>query len=157
MVWNGWSRGPSRFDTYYCSSYTEFHQSTCSLYQRGAGDWITVEAYKNYDIFNADGDKVRETPNGTPLQKVYDVVIVSEELNPEILTASIAKGKARGPARERYFFGRIGGDYYGLVRWDAALEQNGSYQLTDRTISYGWDTSYNPQFTGMQARGAQDQ
>jgi hypothetical protein len=152
-VHHGWSNGPYISDTYYCNSYNELHSSTCTLYQHGVTDWITVEAYKNYNIFLADGEVMEEAPNGTPENKIYDVVIISQEQSINNLNATVSDGTVRGKARERFFFGRIGGDYYGMVRWDKSLNINGRYKLIKRTIGYGWDDSYNPTFDLMRERG----
>ncbi len=154
-MWHGWSNGPHDVNTYYCASYSELQQSTCPIYQQGIKDWITIEAYSNYDIFNADGDKVIAMPGGTPTQRIYDVVIVTQEQNITNLSESVAPGVARGNYRERYFFGRVGNDYYGFIRWDGSKNVNGAYELEYRTIGYGWDTTFNPTFTEMQQRGAQ--
>lgn len=156
-VWNGWSHGPYTIATYYCNSFSEFHQSTCSLYQESdQWGWVTVEAYNNYDIFNADGDQVVATPDGTPQQRIYDVLIVSQEQQVTNLSESVPAGTARGVARERFFYGKIGNDKYGFIRWDSAKNVNGHYVLDARTVGYAWDTSYNPQFSEMQARGAEE-
>ena len=155
-AWNGWSHGPYVTDTYYCGSYAEFHQSTCTLYQHGVTDWDSIEAYVNYDIFNADGDRVVATPNGIPAQRIYDVIIVSQELGVTNMAASVPLGTARGTYRERFFYGRLGNNQYGFIRWDGAKNVNGVYILDARTIGYGWDTSYDPTFVEMQARGAEN-
>lgn len=155
-VWHGWSNGPHASNTYYCNSYSEFHSSTCTLYQEGVRDWVSVEMYQNYDIFNAEGDVVVATPGGAPQQRIYDVIILSQEQNITNTAASVPTGVARGNYRERYFFGRIGNDSYGLVRWDGARNEGGKYVLEYRTLGYSWDTSYTPQFSMMQARGAED-
>lgn len=156
-TWHSWSRGPYPLKTYYCNSYAEFHAGTCTIYQDG-GDWawVTVEAYQHYDIFNADGDRIVATPDGTPQDRLYDVLIVSEEQQVTDLSPSVPNGKARGAARERFFYGRIGNDYYGLVRWDEGHAVNDTYVLTARTVAYGWDTSYSPQFSEMRVRGMED-
>ncbi len=155
-VWNGWSHGPYPLATYYCNSFSEFHQSTCSLYQKSdQWGWVTVEAYNNYDIFNADGDQVIATPDGNPQQRIYDVLIVSQEQQVTNFSESVPAGTARGAARERFFYGKIGNDKYGFIRWDSAKNVNGRYVLDARTVGYAWDTSYNPQFSEMQARGAE--
>lgn len=156
-VWHGWSHGPYPLTTYYCASYTEFHQSTCSLYQKSdQWGWVTVEAYHNYDIFNADGDQVVATPDGDPQQRIFDVLIVSQEQQVTNFSESVPAGTARGVARERFFYGKIKNDRYGFIRWDSAKNVNGRYVLDARTVGYAWDTSYNPQFSEMQARGAED-
>jgi hypothetical protein len=155
-VWNGWSRGPYPLITYYCNSFSEFHQSTCSLYQKSdQWEWVTVEAYNDYDIFNADGDRVVATPDGTPEQRIYDVLIVSQEQQVTDFSESVPAGTARGAARERFFYGKIGSDKYGFIRWDSAKNVDGHYVLDARTVGYAWDTSYDPPFSKMQARGVE--
>lgn len=157
IAWHGWSHGPYAMDTYYCHSHNELDQSNCDLYQSNHRDWVTVEAYSNYNIFAADGDKVEEYPNApSPAEKIYDVVIISQEFNPTNLSGSAPLGTVRGRTRERFFLGRLKGKYVGMIRWDLSSAEDGKYKLSARSIGYRWSTDSNVTFEGMIKRAARE-
>lgn len=151
---NGWTSALNTFDTYYCSTFSELHTNTCTLYQKGVQMYVTVNFYSNYDIFNAEGDLVSVTPSGNPQNRIYDVMVITIEDGSCDLNAT--PGTARCSGRERNFYGRIGNDYWSFVRFDDALKENGQYKLRTRAVTYAWDTSYNPSFNDLKARALED-
>ena len=149
-VSHGWRGALDVFDTYYCNSFSEVRTSTCTLYQKGNKIFVTVYFYKNYDLFNDAGDRTVALPNGTPQQRLFDVMVVSIEEG--LCDASLPAGGARCIARERNFYGRVGNEYWGLIRFDSGLRKQGAYELTERVVAYEWDTSYNPKLDEMKVR-----
>lgn len=153
-VSHGWQGAMDVFDTYYCNSFAELRASRCTLYQKGNNIIITVSFYKNYDLFNDPDDRVVATPSGTPEQRLFDVMIVAIEEG--LCDPSQPKGAAKCIARERNFYARVGNDYWGFVRFDSGVRKNGAYELTERVVAYGWDTTYDPNMNDLKARALED-
>lgn len=153
-VTHGWQGLIDSFDTYYCNSFSELRTSTCTLYQRGNQILISVYFYKNFDIFNDPSDRAVAMPSGTPEQKLFDVMVVSIEQG--LCDGNASASTPRCIAIERNFYGRVGNDYWGLVRFDNGIRKNGRYELTNRAVAYTWDKNYDPKFDDLKIRALED-
>jgi hypothetical protein len=181
----GTAKVHDNYTTYYCNSFAEYQQSlfpfstsnlnadgmtlnlslpniSCTPFQLGGFIDSIIERYSNYNIFNADGDRIEATPSfsympaGTSLIKNYD----------EILIVNIVMNNSAG--RERLFYGMKNGKYYGVVRWDLSVPynldlsgpcgdptyQNCKLQPIQRAIAYFESDDSNVTPTQLMDRGA---
>lgn len=140
-----WSHSQT-LNTYACYDLESFKNSTCRLFQNGVQDSrIFIERYNN---FSTNFDGVNPDPRWTvssEFQNFDEVVVWNQEMN-------------SGTARERFFFAKKNGKYYGIVRWDNAVinPDTGRLEVIERTI--GLNIQSNPafSFSGMETRAAHD-
>lgn len=132
------------FNTYACYDFQSYQNQSCRLFQNGFQDSkVFIQKFTSFStVF--DGENPDAKWAAVDEFKNFDEVIV---WNQEM---------ANGQARERFFFGKKNGQYYGIIRWDNSVKDpsNNSFRVIHRTV--GLKTLSNPNFSfkGMENRAA---
>lgn len=137
-------RHSATLNTYACYSFQEYTSGTCQLFQQGVNDSrIFIEKLNQFStVF--DGENPDAKWAATADFKSFDEVVVwHQEMD-------------QGMARERFFFAKKNGQYYGIVRWDNSKYDpaTGQFRVIDRTV--GLRLLSDPAFSlkGMETRSA---
>jgi hypothetical protein len=138
---NGWSVSQT-FNTFYCHNWTEFKDGTCPVYQPNFYDnAVSVEMKQNFSaVFDGETDAWQAAPE---FKNFDQVLVISQRMQNDV-------------GRERFYFGAKNGTYYGFIRWDSAVLQNGQWVVTDRTVGLKTASSLQVSFDGFAERAQQD-
>lgn len=140
---DGWNIS-QYFNTYYCYGWTEFENGTCPMWQSNFYDnSVSVKMLKNFSTtFDGEMDDPRWQAS-SEFKNFDQVLVIDQRMNND-------------DGRERFFFGVKNGVYYGFIRWDALVVQNGQWVIIQRAVGLKTDTSLAVSFDGFEERASRD-
>lgn len=128
-------------NTFIANNLTQLNTCTAPQYQWGVQDSVSISRVAP---FNAVFDGVcTGWPADSTFQSFDEAICINQCMN-------------SNAARERFWFARKGGTYYGIVRWDNSVMQNGNWVVIDRTVGLTTQTNAAMSFAGFETRVLQD-